>query len=173
MEINFHDSLLWKGRLRACLSGGCNCNRQGEMHVISLAFCPLVWLACLSWGCRFGKNWCTCLTNPENRGILNTVLCKACAVLPENISCGRGETGRHDRFRFYCFGVQVQVLSSAPKQNAQKWRKCVVSERFSFFLPAAVLYLSFMQAVCPDSPKSSTEAIAADAFAWAWFSSWQ
>jgi len=43
---------------------------------------------------------------------------------------------------------------------------------FSFFLfPAAVLYLSFMQADCPDSPKSSTEAMAVYAFACAWFSS--
>ena len=48
------------------------------------------------------------------------------------IFCGCGEIGRHDRFRFYCSGVQVQVLSSAPEQNAQKWRSCVVSERFFF-----------------------------------------
>ena len=54
------------------MSGGCDCTRQGEIHVISLVFCPFVWLACLSWGCRFGKNRCTCLTNPENRGILKT-----------------------------------------------------------------------------------------------------
>lgn len=31
--------------------------------------------------------------------------------------CGCGGIGRHDRFRFYCFGVQVQVLSSAPKRK--------------------------------------------------------
>lgn len=59
------------------------------------------------------------------------------------IFCGCGEIGRHDRFRFYCSGVQVQVLSSAPEQNAQKWRSCVVSERFFFCAGGCPLFVLY------------------------------
>ncbi len=34
-----------------------------------------------------------------------------------NVICGCGGIGRHDRLRIYCFCVQVQVLSSAPKRT--------------------------------------------------------
>lgn len=69
------------------MSDGWNCTRQGEMHVISLVFCSFVWLACLPCGCRFGKK------------LMHVLDKSGKSWYTKNIPCGRGETGRHDRFR--------------------------------------------------------------------------
>ena len=46
--------------------------------------------------------------------------------------CGYGGIGRHARFRFLCFGVQVQVLLSAPEKSDDLREEVVAFFVFAF-----------------------------------------
>ena len=93
------------------------------------------------------------MTNPENRGILKAFLADV-VKLADTIDLGS-------------IASACRFKSCRPHQNKtlRNDANALFLSVSLFFLPVSVLYLSFMQAVCPDSPKSSTEAIAADAFA--------